>query len=105
MLGERVVMAWVLLDHTLCPLEGLLLYETLSTPGCVCVSAIAGDSPSFVHMGWVPLAMESPALRLSSPSGLQAGGSTRGTHPGGRQQAGPSAAALRTSPCTGHSSS
>lgn len=61
--------------------------------------------PSLVHIGWVPLAMESPALRLSSPSGLQAGGSARGTHPGGGQQAGPSAAALRTSSCTGHSSS
>lgn len=49
-------------------------------------------------------ATESPALRLSYPSGLQAGRRARGPHPRGRQQAGPSAAALRTSSCTGHSS-
>lgn len=58
-------MTWVLLDHTLCPLEDLLLYETLITRGGG-VSAIGGDSPSFVHMGWVPLAMES----LSSTASL-----------------------------------
>ncbi|XP_038186809.1 ras-like protein family member 10A isoform X2 [Arvicola amphibius] len=49
-------------------------------------------------------ATESPALRLSYPSGLQAGRRARGPHPRGRQQAGPSATALRTSSCTGHSS-
>lgn len=92
-------MVWVLPDHTLCPLEGLLLCKHTAGEG---VSTIGGDPPSFVHMGWTPLATESPALRLSSPSGLQAGGSARGTHSGGRQQAGPSAAALRTSSCTGH---
>ncbi|XP_041525217.1 uncharacterized protein LOC121459474 isoform X1 [Microtus oregoni] len=49
-------------------------------------------------------ATESPALRLSYPSGLQARRRARGPHSRGRQQAGPSAAALRTSSCTGHSS-
>lgn len=88
------------------PPEGLLLYEVCIIPGWGLwgESLAVGDPPSFVYMGWVPLAMASPAL-LSSPSGLQAGGSARGTHPGGGQQAGPSAAALRTSSCTGHASS
>lgn len=47
--------------------------------------------------GKLSRAVGCPAWQPSSPSGPQAGGRTRGSHPRGRQQAGPAAAALRAS--------
>ncbi|XP_070936463.1 ras-like protein family member 10A isoform X1 [Macaca nemestrina] len=49
----------------------------------------------YTHWGNSP-AVGSPAPRLSSPFGPQAGGRARSAHPGGRQQARQAAAALRT---------
>lgn len=70
-LARGAGIVWLFLEHTLCPLEGLLLYEVCSTPG---VSGPRRVPPSLVHIGWVPLAMESPALvshlhRASRPAG------------------------------------
>lgn len=47
-LGERVVLVWVFLDHTLCP-RGLLLYEVFGIPrGSL---AVGRDPSAFVQWG------------------------------------------------------
>lgn len=84
------------LGHALCPLEGLRHARGSA--------AVGGDPPRLHSWGRVPWPW-SLQQGASPPSGLQAGGRARGTHPRGGQQAGPPAAAIRTPSCTGHSSS